>query len=228
MDIPTSPTTAKANGHAPELHEDSEWARVGWAPRFGMPGSENPEDEASLLDHQTWLEGKLEDKFYGDWYHNTGVIVFACLSSWVVAVLGGGLGWLFCVMAICGTYYRTSIRRVRRNARDDLNREMAKNKLETDTESLEWINSFLVKFWPIYAPVLCNSIVASVDQVLSTSTPTFLESLRMKEFVLGTKPPRLEHVKTYVTTGDKMRRNRETWRDFANAQRFEAPLAKLY
>lgn len=168
-----------------------------------MPGSENQEEEeGTLLDHQTFLESKLEDKFYGDWYHNTGVIIFACLSSWVVAVLGGGLGWVFCIMAICGTYYRTSIRRVRRNARDDLNREMAKNRLETDTESLEWINSFLVKFWPIYAPVLCKTIVGSVDQVLSTSTPAFLEGLRMKEFVLGTKPPRLEHVKTYPKAQD--------------------------
>lgn len=193
---------AKANGHAPELDEDDEWARVGWAPRFGMPGSDEPDDEGTLLDHQTWLESKLEDKFYGDWYHNTGIIIFACLTSWVVAVLGGGLGWVFCIMAICGTYYRTSIRRVRRNARDDLNREMAKNRLETDTESLEWINSFLVKFWPIYAPVLCKSIIASVDQVLSSSTPTFLESLRLKTFDLGTKPPRLEHVKTYPKAQD--------------------------
>jgi Ca2+-dependent lipid-binding protein len=122
--------------------------------------------------------------------------------SWVVAVLGGGLGWVFIVMAFCGTYYRTSLRRVRRNFRDDLNRQMAKNRLETDSESLEWINSFLVKFWPIYAPVLCETIVNSVDQVLSTSTPSFLDSLRMKLFVLGTKPPRLEHVKTYPKTED--------------------------
>jgi Ca2+-dependent lipid-binding protein len=168
-----------------------------------MPGAgDGSEDEGTLLDHQTYLEGKLEDKFFGDWYHNTGVIIFACLSSWVVAVLGGGLGWVFLIMAICGTYYRTSIRRVRRNARDDLNREMAKNKLETDTESLEWINSFLVKFWPIYAPVLCDTIVGTVDQVLSTSTPAFLDSLKMKTFILGTKPPRLEHVKTYPKAED--------------------------
>lgn len=105
-------------------------------------------------------------------------------------------------MAICATYYRTSIRRVRRNFRDDVNREMAKARLETDTESLEWINSFLVKFWPIYAPVLCDTIIASVDQVLSTSTPAFLDSLRMKFFTLGTKPPRMDHVKTYPKAED--------------------------
>lgn len=126
--------------------------------------------------------------------------MFACLASWLVALLGGGLGWVFIVMAACGSYYRTSIRRVRRNFRDDINRELAKNRLETDTESLEWINSFLVKFWPIYAPVMCDTIINSVDQVLSTATPAFLDSLRMKTFILGTKPPRLEHVKTYPKT----------------------------
>ncbi|KAL8832692.1 MAG: hypothetical protein Q9191_000093 [Dirinaria sp. TL-2023a] len=105
-------------------------------------------------------------------------------------------------MAICGTYYRTSIRRVRRNFRDDVHREMAKARLETDHESLEWINSFLVKFWPIYAPVLCTTIVNSVDQVLSTSTPAFLDSLRLKFFTLGSKPPRMDHVKTYPKAED--------------------------
>ena len=137
-----------------------------------------------------------------DWYHNAAVIVFACLGSWVVAILGGGLGWVFIIMGFCATYYRTSIRRVRRNFRDDVNRQMAKSRLETDTESLEWINSFLVKFWPIYAPVLCDTIINSVDQVLSTSTPAFLDSMRMKFFTLGSKPPRMDHVKTYPKAED--------------------------
>ena len=130
--------------------------------------------------------------------------MFACLASWVVATLGGGLAWVFIVMAACGTYYRTSIRRVRRNFRDDVTREMAKSRLENEHESLEWINSFLVKFWPIYAPQLAMGIVQSVDQVLSTSTPAFLDSMRMKTFTLGTKPPRLEHVKTYPRAEDEI------------------------
>lgn len=186
-----------------EAAPEDEYARdrVGWAPRFGN-GDPADDEGDTLLDHQTFLESKLDDKFFGDWYHNTGVIIFACLSSWVIAMLGGGLGWVFLVMAACGTYYRTSIRRVRRNFRDDINRELAKARLETDTESLEWINSFLVKFWPIYAPELCKTIIASVDQVLSTSTPAFLDSLRMKTFILGTKPPRMEHVKTYPRADD--------------------------
>lgn len=139
---------------------------------------------------------------FPDWYHNTAVIIFACLSSWLVASLGGGLAWVLIIMATCGTYYRTSIRRVRRNFRDDITRELAKARLETDTESLEWLNSFLVKFWPIYAPQLAKAVVQSVDQVLSTSTPAFLDSMRLETFILGTKPPRIDHVKTYPKSED--------------------------
>ncbi|KAH7364213.1 C2 domain-containing protein [Rhexocercosporidium sp. MPI-PUGE-AT-0058] len=208
---PTAPAKDKSgkpitNGVSGQFIDDDEndrWVeRTGWAPRFGNGVSGTSIEEESLADHQTWVEGKLDDKFFGDWYHNTGVIIFACLSSWFVAVLGGGLAWVFLIMAICGTYYRTSLRRVRRNFRDDVHRELAKNRLETDTESLEWINSFLVKFWPIFQPVLAETIINSVDQVLSTSTPAFLDSLRMKTFTLGNKPPRMEHVKTYPKAED--------------------------
>lgn len=105
-------------------------------------------------------------------------------------------------MAICSTYYRTSIRRVRRNFRDDITRELALKKIETDTESLEWINAFLVKFWPIYQPVLAQTVINSVDQVLSSATPAFLDSLKLRTFTLGSKPPRMEHVRTYPKAED--------------------------
>lgn len=207
-----------ANGSAEPVEE--EFSRTGWAPRIGWPADSTLAGE-SLLDHTTWVDSQLPDHLYGgrfhkqhtetiplaytdaiDWYHNTGVIIFACISSWLVAVFGGGLGWVIMVMAICGTYYRTSLRRVRRNFRDDITRELALKKLETDHESLEWINSFLVKFWPIYQPVLAQTIINSVDQVLSSATPAFLDSLKLKTFTLGTKPPRMEHVKTYPNAGD--------------------------
>ncbi|VUC28346.1 unnamed protein product [Clonostachys rosea] len=194
-----------ANGR-PVVNADPEagevpFSRTGWAPMFGPLGGKNEEQE-SLLDHQTWLEEKIPDVLYGDWYHNAAIIVFACLTSWLIAVLGGGLAWVMIVMAICSTYYRTSLRRVRRNFRDDIRREMALKKLEDDNESVEWINSFLVKFWPIYQPVLADTVVKSVDQVLSSATPSFLDSLRLKTFTLGSKPPRMEHVKTYPKTED--------------------------
>lgn len=199
----TPGSAGKPNGLMNRDEKETFEQKTGWAPRFGNGNLTEEEANVSLLDHQTFVESKLDEKFFGDWYHNAAVIIFACLSSWVVAILGGGLGWIFIIMAACSTYYRTSLRRVRRNIKDDIYREMAITKSNEGQESLEWMNSFLYRFWPIYAPILCQTIINSVDQVLSTSTPAFLESLRMKTFTLGTKPPRMEYVKTYPKDSDE-------------------------
>lgn len=117
-------------------------------------------------------------------------------------MLRGGIAWIIIIGACCATYYRTSIRRVRRNVRDEINREMQKTKLDSDVESLEWLNSFVVKFWPIYQPVMAATIINIVDGILAGQTPGFLDSIRLTTFTLGTKPPRIEHVKTYPKTED--------------------------
>ena len=76
-DLP-SPTKAGAVGLAKSangsehsrsnsvLNEDSRWARdrTGWGPRFGY-GDPADDEGTTLLEHQTWLEGKLEDKWFG-------------------------------------------------------------------------------------------------------------------------------------------------------------------
>lgn len=107
---------------------------------------------------------------------------------------------LFILLAFCSTYYKTSIERVRRRARDDIQRELVKSRLEQDYESADWMNNFMDRFWLIYEPVLSASIVASVDQVLSASTPAFLDSIRLGHFTLGTKAPRIDRVYTSPRT----------------------------
>lgn len=61
---PTKETTKGANGAPPD--DAANWSKVGWAPRFGSGETEeDKKDHTSLLDHQTLLEGKLDDKFFG-------------------------------------------------------------------------------------------------------------------------------------------------------------------
>ena len=61
---PTSPTTPTANGHANGT-ANGEFDKVGWAPRFGQGSIKEDEANESLLDHATYLESKLDDKFFG-------------------------------------------------------------------------------------------------------------------------------------------------------------------
>ena len=63
-DTDGKPLSNGVNGHVTK-DEDERWIeRTGWAPRFGN-GAGSIEAEPTLADHQTWIEGKLEDKFFG-------------------------------------------------------------------------------------------------------------------------------------------------------------------
>jgi hypothetical protein len=50
-----------------EITDDLRWARdrTGWAPQFEKPQTEEEKAEGTLLDHQDFLESKLDDKFFG-------------------------------------------------------------------------------------------------------------------------------------------------------------------
>ena len=62
---PTDKTNGKiiTNGVPPE---DARWKKTGWTPRFGSgETAEEREDTRTLLDHQTFLEGKLDESLFG-------------------------------------------------------------------------------------------------------------------------------------------------------------------
>ncbi|KAL8287656.1 hypothetical protein RQP46_003514 [Phenoliferia psychrophenolica] len=180
-----------------KLREIPEWFNIGWTSQ-DRTLFQTPEEQLS----RSLLSDFVSQAYFGEWWHNAGVIVFAVLATHFVTLFGGGWGWLIIILAFTATYYQTSIGRTRRNVRDDMTREVAKKGLQSDVESAMWLNTFMNRFWLIYEPVLSATIVASVDQVLSISTPSFLDSIRMTTFTLGTKPPRIDHVRTYPDTED--------------------------
>jgi Ca2+-dependent lipid-binding protein len=61
---------------------------------------------------------------------------------------------------------------VRHRVRDDIQRELVKTKLASEHESAEWM-------------------------ILSANCPPFLESLRLTQFTLGNKAPRVDKVRTF-------------------------------
>jgi Ca2+-dependent lipid-binding protein len=163
----------------------------------------------------------LKEQFYGEWYHNAALIFFVSpvdmkilnriieplslkvvFASHFLTRFHFGWGWLFILLAVTNTYYSTSMSRTRRRARDDIQRELVKNRLISEHESADWINNFLDRFWLIYEPVLSQTVVSSVDQVLSVNTPPFLDSLRLSTFTLGTKAPRIDKVRTFPKTAE--------------------------
>ena len=120
----------------------------------------------------------------------------AVVFTHLITLLRLGWGWIVVLLAFCSTYYSTSIERFRRRARDDMQRELARTRIFKEPETADWMNNFLSRFWRIYEPVLSTTIMNSVAQILSTSTPAFLDSISLTTFSLGNKAPHIDHVKT--------------------------------
>ncbi|KAI5991533.1 C2 domain-containing protein [Pisolithus albus] len=174
--VPDSPSGPGAypSGPAPEVPE---WYKVGWR---SIANVDVPVAEDEQTKDKAVLERFIPEQFYGDWYHNAGIIIFAVFASHFFTRFNFGWGWLFILLA----------------------RELVKTRLASEHESADWLNNFLDRFWLIYEPVLSKSVVASVDQILSVSTPAFLDSLRLSTFTLGTKSPRIVKVRTFPNTED--------------------------
>lgn len=127
-------------------------------------------------------------------------ILQAVFTTRFMTILRFGWGWLILLLAVCATYYSNSMARVRRRARDDIQRELVKSRLISEHESAEWMNHFLQRFWKIYEPVLSATVVSTVDQLLSANCPPFLDSLRLSTFTLGNKAFRIDRIRTFPKT----------------------------
>lgn len=70
--------TLKEKKGGKEMDEDLRWARnrTGWAPTFITEKLAGEDAEGTLLDHQTFLEGRLSDKLFGGLY--TPTLVCRC------------------------------------------------------------------------------------------------------------------------------------------------------
>jgi Ca2+-dependent lipid-binding protein len=56
------------------------------------------------------------------------------------------------------------------------------------------------KFWLIAEPAISAQVVGTADAILVENTPSFLDSIRLTTFTMGTKAPRIESVKSYPKT----------------------------
>jgi Ca2+-dependent lipid-binding protein len=70
----------------------------------------------------------------------------------------------------------------------------------SDHEKVEWLNNFLQKFWLIFEPVLSAFVMENIDTYLVDYVPSFLDSVRLTTFTLGSKPFRVDRVKSFTDT----------------------------
>lgn len=194
---------SNVKGTKPPANKDSirsnstfSWKNVGpW-------NTESTSDKKHTLKVVKNVEGYIIDHLYGDWYWNCSIVIGTCFFSWLVARLGGGFLSLVFVLLCTSSVYRTEYRRFNRNIRDDMNRIASSNRLENELETMEWLNSFLDKFWVIYMPALSEQVLFQANEVMKDLAPGFgIDKLSLTKFTLGSKAPRVDSIKSYTRKG---------------------------
>lgn len=164
--------------------------------------SSSIEDKSKALKVMKSIENYVVDHFYGDWYWNTSLMIGTCFFCWLIARLGGGILSLGFILLFTNSVYRAEFRRFNRDVRDDMSRVTASNRLENELETMEWLNSFMDKFWVIYMPALSEQVMFQANEVLKDQAPGFgIEALSLDEFTLGSKAPRVDSIKSYTRKG---------------------------
>jgi Ca2+-dependent lipid-binding protein len=162
------------------------------------------EDETvDLLSRTSVYDAYLPPAAIGDWYHNVGYLIGAGLLSWIVGWFKFTLAPVFVIMIVFSLLYRASIRKYRALVREQVQREFSIKTIESDYETMDWLNNFLEKFWVFLEPSISQIVCDQANPILASSpAPAFIKKLWIDSFSAGTKPPRIEQVKTLQGTND--------------------------
>ena len=133
---------------------------------------------------------------------NTLASTFSILFAWFLAKLNFSFTWCLIILVIVGAAFKRNLTRLRRKIRHDVHTINSLKRMDTDTETVEFLNLFLQKFWLLYEPSLSDTIKSSVNSILDGNKPSFLEDLRLSTFTLGSEAPRIEGIKTYPRTDE--------------------------
>lgn len=177
------------------------WKEVGgWEEKDALTA----EDEAvDLLSKASIFDTYLPSVAFGDWYHNVAYIILSGLLSWILGWFRFSLAPIFFIMLIFSILYRTSIRKYRTLLRKQAQREFSIKSIENDYETMDWLNTFLEKFWIFLEPSVSQIVCDIANPILASSpAPAFIKQLWIDSFTAGTKPPRIDTVKTVAGTAE--------------------------
>lgn len=171
------------------------WREVGgWE---AMDALTEQDKLANLSATPSILDKYLPSVMYGEWYHNVAYLVGGALISWIIGWLGLSTGPLFFVIILLLMLYRTSMKKYRALVRKEAQREFSVKAIENDYETMDWLNIVFEKSWKFLEPLVSQLVCEEVNKTLaSLPIPKFIAELWIDTFTLGTKPPRIDMVRT--------------------------------
>jgi len=124
-------------------------------------------------------------------------LIAAIFCSYLITKMGLSIAFVIINIIFFSTIYAFAGRILTKKYENKMRSEVQKQQLDTNQESIEWLNFLLQKIWGTIEPVAADMVPGIVDSILKDSCPSFLHSIRLTKFSLGSEAPRLESVECF-------------------------------
>jgi len=141
----------------------------------------------SVMDYVIYLESLIQ----------LIVLVASIISAWIITRMGLSIAFVLVSICFFSLIYAFVGRILTKKYEIKMRAEAQKPVLNTNQESIEWLNFLLQKIWGTIEPVATEMVPEIVDGILKENCPSFLHSIRLTKFNLGSEAPRLESVETF-------------------------------
>lgn len=193
--------TTKPPPLLPQMPTYRGWREVGHFESDDVMTAEDYQYDLTLK--PSFFDTQLPLMLFGDWYHNVGWLTIGAFLLWFFGYFYFLLGPVFFVVVVCLIFYRLSVRKYRERIREDAQREFSIKQIETDYETIDWFNLMVEKFWYYLEPLISQIVCEQINATLVTlPVPDFIMKLWVDTFTGGTKPFRVNRVKTLQGTAD--------------------------
>lgn len=109
-----------------------------------------------------------------DYVHMSVLFIVSLTVAWFLGHYSYHVLWFVLSMAVFLYIYCRRVMRFSKLVVFGLERDAARGKLYEHTESVEWLNLMIGRFWTVYEPVLSANIIDSVNDILETNCPSFM------------------------------------------------------
>jgi len=124
-------------------------------------------------------------------------LLSAIFFSWLITKMGLSVAFVLLNIVFFSIIYAFTGRILTKKYEMKMRSEVQKQNLDTNQESIEWLNFLLQKIWGTIEPVATEMVPEIVDSILKENCPSFLHSIRLTKFNLGSEAPRLESVECF-------------------------------
>ncbi|PJF19427.1 Tcb1p [Paramicrosporidium saccamoebae] len=128
------------------------------------------------------------------------LISIATFGSYLLGRFHFSIVWTSIFLFLTYNFMFRRVARLRRYHRHALERDVARQRLERHAESAEWLNFIAVRLWTVLEPVISVKVTERVNAVLEEACPSFLDSLMLTEFTLGSSAPTILSARVHPKT----------------------------